>query len=196
MWRVDMGYYSKVDIVVDKESFALLAGFEDIIYFNVVSCSDSDGEYMHIMHESIKLNCIEWETFVKLIESCKVFHWITIGEDGCVEENYNTYLISWEVVVTTPKTDLDYKPESNDLQKEVLKYIELTLPKLVIAENRILSRITGERIANVCVTFGKTYLHIERHHEMIDSLLVMLAKTYIIKRVYDFDPYKVYSIFI
>lgn len=189
-----MGYYSKVDIVVDKESFALLAGFEDIAYFDVVSCSDSEGEYMHIRHESIKLYHIAWEDFIKLIESCKKFHWISIGEDGCVEENYNTYLISWEVVVTTPKTDLDYKPESNALQREVLKYIELTLPKLVVAGEKILSRDTGERIANVCVTFGKTYLHIERHHEMIYSLLEMLGKTYIIERVFDIDPYKVYSI--
>lgn len=75
----------------------------------------------------------EWESCKSTVEELETFHWITIGEDGAIQENYSDYgeIMEVETRVVTPKSKGTIRPNTNPVPslKELNNFLSLVLPK-------------------------------------------------------------------
>lgn len=121
-----MGYCIDVHICVSKGDLPILFSFDDMDLF---TCSYRDENIVYAYATGLKLNDW-WTDLKKIIEQCKEYHWITIGEDGIQNEDYSHEPMM--SVITTIDVPPLIKPiiESTDkLYKELVNVLNLSLPK-------------------------------------------------------------------
>lgn len=127
-----MGYCVDVHICVSKEDLPILYSCDEMYMF---TCSNRSENIVYAYVDEVKLRDW-WDRLKKVIEQCKEYHWIMIGEDGEQFEDYNN--VSLMSVITT----VDVPPKVGEvdltickLHQEVLNVLKLALPKEYIIDS-------------------------------------------------------------
>ena len=125
-----MGYRSDVYICIEKKDLPKVIFESFVDYCEVKQLEDN---LVLLTAKDLKLYATnEWESCKNTIEELKTFHWITIGEDGAIEENYSDCgIMEVETRVVTPKSKGTI--ESNTITvpslKELSNFLFLVLSK-------------------------------------------------------------------
>ena len=124
-----MGYRSDVYICIKKKDLPK-AIFEPFVDYCEVK--ELEGDLVLITANDLKLYATdEWDRCKNTIEELETYHWITIGEDGAVEENYSIALLEVETRVITPKSKDTIKSNTSPVPslKELNNFLSLVLSK-------------------------------------------------------------------
>ena len=122
-----MGYYSDVHACIDKKDLYRVLPLSFCRSCEIQECEDN---LIYFRNIGIKLYVDdEWDNFRQTLQTLDTYHWITIGEDGAVEESYSDdALIDWQVCVDTPEIKQDYTSPQNILYNSLINYISMVLP--------------------------------------------------------------------
>lgn len=126
-----MGYRSDVYICIEKKDLPKVI-FESFVDYCAVN--ELEDDLVLLTAKDLKLYATnEWESCKNTVEKLETFHWITIGEDGAIEENYSGYdeIMEVETRVVTPKIKGTIKSNTNSVPslKELNNFLSLVLPK-------------------------------------------------------------------
>lgn len=123
-----MGYRSDVYICIKKKDLPKVI-FESFVDYCEVN--ELEGNLVLLTAKDLKLYATnEWNSCKSTVEELETYHWITIGEDGAIEEDYSVALLEVETRVVTPKskgTISNTKPVPS--LKELSNFLSLVLPK-------------------------------------------------------------------
>lgn len=124
-----MGYRSDVYICIKKKDLP------KVIFESFIDCCEVDeleGNLVLLTAKDLKLYATdEWNLCKSTVEELETYHWITIGEDGAIEEDYSVALLEVETRVVTPKSKGTIKSNTNSVPslKELNNFLSLVLPK-------------------------------------------------------------------
>lgn len=126
-----MGYRSDVYICIEKEDLPKVI-FESFVDYCEVK--QLEGDLVLFLGKDLKLYATdEWNKCKSTIEELETYHWITIGEDGAVEEDYSIALLDVETRVVTPKSrgNLEFNTDTSKAPSlsELCNFISLVLSK-------------------------------------------------------------------
>lgn len=207
-----MGYRSDVYICIEKKDLPKVIFEPFVDYCEIAQLVD---DLVLLTAKDLKLYTTnEWESCKSTIEKLETFHWITIGEDGAIEENYSDYcgIMEVETRVVTPKSKGTIKPNTNPVPslKELSNFLSLVLSKnfriifstpsrCVIDYNYInLNNTEWYRIECNLVSYeGDTYLKVFSNNPEKDEVISKLEAQYKLVPVTKegeatYNAYKVY----
>lgn len=124
-----MGYRSDVYICIKKKDLP------KVIFESFVDCcevNELEGNLVLLTAKDLKLYATdEWNSCKSTVEELETYHWVTIGEDGAIEEDYSIALLEVETRVVTPKSKGTIKSNTNPVPslKELSNFLSLVLPK-------------------------------------------------------------------
>lgn len=124
-----MGYRSDVYICIKKKDLPKVI-FESFVDYCEVN--ELEGNLVLLTAKDLKLYATnEWNSCKSTVEELETYHWITIGEDGAIEEDYSVALLEVETRVVTPKIKGTIKSNTNSVPslKELNNFLSLVLPK-------------------------------------------------------------------
>lgn len=124
-----MGYRSDVYICIKKKDLPKVI-FESFV--DDCEVDELEGNLVLLTAKDLKLYATdEWNLCKSTVEKLETYHWITIGEDGAIEEDYSVALLEVETRVVTPKSKGTIKPNTNPVPslKELNNFLSLVLPK-------------------------------------------------------------------
>lgn len=122
-----MGYYSDVHACINKKDLYKVLPLEFCRSCEIQECEDN---LIYFKDTGIKLYIDDdWDNFRHTLETLDTYHWITVGEDGAVEESYSDdAIMDWQVCVDNPEIKQDYTPPQNSLYNSMINYISMVLP--------------------------------------------------------------------
>lgn len=175
-----MGYCVDVHICVNKEDLPILYSCDEMDMFE---CSYRSEGLVYAYVNDVKLRDW-WDTLKSVIEQCKEYHWIMIGEDGQQYEDYNNEpLMS---VITT--VDVPPKIEQIDLtncklHKEVLNVLKLALPKEYFLDSSYIVYTNDPDpgytyVANVYTIDSKVYITKTSIDKLFSNIFKILNDNY------------------
>lgn len=124
-----MGYRSDVYICIKKKDLPKVI-FESFV--DDCEVNELEGNLVLLTAKDLKLYATnEWNSCKSTVEELETYHWITIGEDGAIEEDYSVALLEVETRVVTPKIEGTIKSNTNPVPslKELNNFLSLVLPK-------------------------------------------------------------------
>ena len=124
-----MGYRSDVYICIKKKDLPK-AIFEPFVDYCEVK--ELEDDLVLITANDLKLYATnEWDKCKSTVEELETYHWITVGEDGAIEEDYSIALLEVETRVITPKSKGTIKSNTNPVPslKELNNFLSLVLSK-------------------------------------------------------------------
>lgn len=124
-----MGYRSDVYICIKKKDLPKVI-FESFVDYCEVN--ELEGNLVLLTAKDLKLYATdEWNLCKSTVEELETYHWITIGEDGAIEEDYSVALLEVETRVVTPKNKGTINSNTNPVPslKELSNFLSLVLPK-------------------------------------------------------------------
>lgn len=124
-----MGYRSDVYICIKKKDLPKVI-FESFVDYCEVN--ELEGNLVLLTAKDLKLYATdEWNSCKSTVEELETYHWITIGEDGAIEEDYSIALLEVETRVVTPKSKGTIKSNTHPVPslKELSNFLSLVLPK-------------------------------------------------------------------
>lgn len=205
-----MGYRSDVYICIKKKDLP------KVIFESFIDCcevNELEGNLVLLTAKDLKLYATdEWNLCKSTVEKLETYHWITIGEDGAIEEDYSVALLEVETRVVTPKSKGTIKPNTNPVPslKELNNFLSLVLPKNFRIIFSIPSRCVIDysftevnnakwyKIACNLVSYeGDTYLQVFSDNPEKDEVISKLEAQYKLVPVIKegeatYDAYKVY----
>lgn len=180
-----MGYCIDVHICVNKEDLPILFSFDDMDLF---TCSYRDENIVYAYATGLKLNDW-WMDLKKIIEQCKEYHWITIGEDGERAEDYNHEPMM--SVITTIDVPPQIKPiieSTSKLHKELVNVLNLSLPKEFKAWNKGYIDYKQVILAYMYTIEDRVYIcryvdSVDNCPELFKDILSILSNNYTLVRI-------------
>ena len=130
-----MGYRSDVYICIPKKDLYILQGDSFLYYCDI---KELENNLLLIQGEDINLYHTTWDNFINLIENCSMFHWISIGEDGAIQESSNTSLLEVEHIIHTPTQLGEYSKEE---ESNLVKQIFLILKKMYQSHLQLIMKL-------------------------------------------------------
>lgn len=124
-----MGYRSDVYICIKKKDLPKVI-FESFV--DDCEVDELEGNLVLLTAKDLKLYATnKWNSCKSTVEELETYHWITIGEDGAIEEDYSVALLEVETRVVTPKSKGTIKSNTNPVPslKELNNFLSLVLPK-------------------------------------------------------------------
>lgn len=124
-----MGYRSDVYICIKKKDLPKVI-FESFV--DDCEVDELEGNLVLLTAKDLKLYATdEWNSCKSTVEELETYHWVTIGEDGAIEEDYSVALLEVETRVVTPKIKGTIKSNTNPVPslKELNNFLSLVLPK-------------------------------------------------------------------
>lgn len=197
-----MGYYSDVHACIDKKDLYKVLPLEFCKSCEIKECEDN---LIYFKNVGIKLYMDdEWDNFRHTLETLDIYHWITVGEDGTVEESYSDdALIDWQVCVDTPEIKQDYTLIQNNLYKSLINYISMVLPsELKLGHGKWYTSVNDDLYNYYIFIFPtenkvilKTHSIDDVHKKTISTLLKLLRKSFKLKKDYTCeDSYDIYMV--
>lgn len=180
-----MGYCIDVHICVSKEDLPILFSYDDMDMFE---CSYRDENIVYAHVNDVKIGGW-WDDLQKIIEQCKEYHWITIGEDGEQAENYSHEPMM--SVITTIDVPPQIKPiieSTSKLHKELVNVLNLSLPKEFKAWNKGYIDYKQVILAYMYTIEDRVYIRryvdsLDNCPELFKDILNILSNNYTLIRI-------------
>lgn len=197
-----MGYYSDVHACIDKKDLYRVLPLEFCRSCEIKECEDN---LIYFRNTGIKLYADdEWDNFRHTLETLDIYHWITVGEDGTVEESYSDdAIIDWQVCVDTPEIKQDYTLSQNSLYTSLINYISMVLPsELKLEQAKWYTSIKDDLYNQYIYIYPtedkvilKVHLMDDVHSKTTSTLLKLLRKSFKLKKDYTCeDSYDIYMV--
>lgn len=196
-----MGYYSDVHACIDKKDLYRVLPLEFCRSCEIKECKDN---LIYFRNTGIKLYMDdEWDNFRHTLETLDIYHWITVGEDGTVEESYSDdALIDWQVCVDTPEIKQDYTLSQNSLYTSLINYISMVLPsELQLEQGKWYTSIKDDLYNQYIYIYPtedkvilKVHLMDDVHGKTTSTLLKLFRKSFKLKKDSSCEEY--YDIYV
>lgn len=191
-----MGYYSDVHACIDKKDLYRVLPLEFCRSCEIKECEDN---LIYFRNTGIKLYMDdEWDNFRHTLETLDIYHWITVGEDGTVEESYSDdALIDWQVCVDTPEIKQDYTLSQNSLYTSLINYISMVLPsELQLEQGKWYTSIKDDLYNQYIYIYPtedkvilKVHLMDDVHGKTTSTLLKLFRKSFKLRKDYSCEEY-------
>lgn len=191
-----MGYYSDVHACIDKKDLYKVLPLNFCRSCEIQECEDN---LIYFKNIGIKLYADdEWDNFRHTLETLDIYHWITVGEDGTVEESYSDdTIIDWQVCVDTPEIKQDYTSPQNILYNSLINYISIVLPsELKLEHNKWYTSIKDDLYNYYIYLFPtedkvilKAHLMDDVHSKTTSTLLKLFRKSFKLKKDSNCEEY-------
>lgn len=200
-----MGYRCDVYACIDAESLPRVI-HEPFVDYCEITLREND--LILFTAKDVKLYGTGdwWDNFKSSVEQAKTFHWLILGEDGHIEENYSEYLIETVTNIIVPEPMCTYIPNTTEtpVEKELINFLSLVLAeKYRINQNHsidcLFKNVNGtewyKSLGKIYSLNGTTYLMLDTNYEESEVIFECIKKEYTIREFDTNNIIKVYTVF-